>query len=116
MNFSLSLTALFLTNIVFSQLTINTVKNLSFGSFCLSNNSSGSVSVSPIGHRTSTGGLILLNNTPYHMYAEIFFFQCDNKNVLVTYSNSCLLSSGNNNLTLNIGPTNLGSSGFSITT
>lgn len=102
--------------VVFCQLSTNTSKHLNFGSFCLANNSSGSITVSPNGGRTSSGGIILLNLSPQHMYGEIELLQCDNYNVIITYSSTSTLSNGSSNLILNVGPTNYGGSGASFIT
>lgn len=101
---------------IYCQLTVNTVKNLSFGTFCKNYNSSGTISISPLGIRSSTGGVYLLNLSHNIMSAEIELLQCDNYNVIITYSNSTLLTNGTNNIVLNIGPTNIGTSGSSILT
>ena len=100
----------------YAQSSISTIKHLNFGSFCLKNNSSGTVTVNSEGARTATGGIVLLNFSSPYSNAEIEVNNCESSNVIITYSSSSILTYGDHNILLTLGPSSRGGSGSSFYT
>ena len=92
-------------------LTVNATQPLHFGAFCITGSGGGTVTVGYDGSRSSTGDIALLAISPMATPAIFELKLCEGRNVILTYSTTTALTGSSNTLSLDIGPTEKGSSG-----
>lgn len=99
------------------SITISATQAIHFGSFCITGNSGGSITVSYDGNRTSTGDIVLLPSMPEATPAIFEAKFCPGKNVSINYDASISLQGSNGTvLKMDIGPTEKGPNGYTFTT
>lgn len=98
-------------------LTVTPTQTISFGVFCLTGSSGGTITVGYDGSISSTGDIILLAEAPAAQPAIFEVKLCQGRNVTITFSATTVLTGSNGGvLTLDIGPTERGSNGAFFTT
>ena len=98
------------------SLTVTATQSIHFGTFCLTGNAGGSVTVGWDGIRTSTGGVTLLAMAPNAQPAIFEVKLCQGRNVIITFSSTTTLTCSNGGaILLEIGPTDQGSNNATFT-
>ena len=98
------------------SLTVTATQSINFGTFCLTGNAGGTVTVGWDGARTSTGDVTLLAMAPSAQPAIFEVKLCQGRNVIITFSSTTILTSTSGGaIQLEIGPTDQGSNNATFT-
>jgi len=97
-------------------INVTATQAINFGSFCVTGNAGGTITVGWDGSRTASGDIVLLATEPTAQPATFELKLNQGKNVIITYPVSTTLIGGNGeSLTVDIGPTEKGDNGASFT-
>lgn len=98
------------------SLTVEATQSLHFGTFCVTGSGGGTVTVGYDGSRTSSGDIALLAISPMATPAIFEVKLCEGRNIIITFNATTTLTGSQGALTLDVGPTEKGSSGASFQT
>jgi hypothetical protein len=120
---SLSIIFLICFNELFAQpettqalITVTVTQLINFGTFCVTGNSGGTITVAFDGSRTCTGAIVLLSNNPIASPAIFEIKLSQGRNTYISYNPQSILTTSNGSkLQLDIGPSDKGVNGSSLT-
>lgn len=97
------------TPVTQSSVTVTATQAINFGTFCLTGNKGGTITVGWDGTRTSTGDVRLLSGTQSAKAAIFELKVCQAKNITIIFDATIDLTNNNEgSFTLDIGPTERG--------
>lgn len=97
------------------KLNVKSISPIHFGTFCITGANGGTVTLNYNGTRTSTGSIMLLPQVPIAQASTFEVKVCPPRNLFITYDATTILTGTlGGQLTLDIGPTNMGGSGASF--
>jgi len=99
-------------NITSNTITASQTQPISFGTYCVTGTSGGTITVNWDGTRTSTGNIVLMAMQPIAQPAIFEIKVCQGRNISITYVATTTLNGSNGgSLDFDIGPTEKGING-----